>query len=180
MAREIRAFAATIPAGTPIAAPIKFDMSFPVRAVDGLEIIIPSGPNGFVGFAVTNSGQPVIPYNAGAFIVGNNEKIAWPLSDQITSGSWGLLGYNTGRYAHTIYVRFMLDLVVAAAPGLILPSVADISALAGGGAETVTTEQAALAAASSGPAPTTGVLIFTNPPPSRAAPLPPLAPRGFG
>lgn len=114
MASEIQSFAALIPAGTPINAPVAIDLSFPPRIVTEIDIIVPPGPAGNVGFAIGSAGQHVIPANSGAWIITDDEKINWPLEDYINSGSWTLFGYNLGAYNHTIYVRFLLALLNSA------------------------------------------------------------------
>lgn len=108
MATEIRSFGCTVPANTPASAPVAFDTSFPPRIVQGIEIIVPPGPSGLVGFAVQNSGVTVIPYDSDPWIITAAEKIAWPLEAQIDSGAWSLLAYNTGANDHTVYVRYLL------------------------------------------------------------------------
>jgi len=110
MSREIRAFECVIPAGTAKAAPVTFSLAMPARIVDQIDIRIPPGPNGLMGFQLTSSGAQIIPYNAGAFVVANDERLTWPLTNQITSGAWALTGYNTGQYDHTVYVKFLLSL----------------------------------------------------------------------
>lgn len=114
MAREIREFGCIIPAGTPSDAPVTIDMSFPPRIVDEIDVRIPPGPNGLVGFQVANSGVAIIPVGGDTFLVGNDDRITWPLTDYATSGSWQLIGYNAGQYDHTIYVTFKLSLVAPA------------------------------------------------------------------
>lgn len=109
MATEIRRFTATIPAGTPQSAPVSVDMSFPARVVEQIDIRIPPGPMGEVGFALGAAGVRVIPLNAGAWIVGNDEVIEWPLTGLWDSGSWTFTAYNTGRYTHTLEVRFRVS-----------------------------------------------------------------------
>lgn len=108
MASEIRAFTITVPANTPANAPLTFDTSFDPREVEGVEIVLPAGLNGAVGMRILNSNQQSIPANGGGWIVGSGNEIKWPLEDQITSGSWQVQAYNTGRYAHTFYVRYLL------------------------------------------------------------------------
>lgn len=108
-ATEIRTFAAVIPAGTPINAPATIDVSFPARTVDGVTVVVPAGANGAVGFQVLNSGLPVIPYNGDGWVIASQEVITWPLTGQITSGSWQVAGYNLGKYDHTVYLRFLLS-----------------------------------------------------------------------
>lgn len=130
MAREIRQFSATIPAGTLTAAPFTQDMSFPARVVDSVEIVVPSGENGFVGWRLENSGVPVIPYDSDEWIVASGENIAWPLDGYITSGSWQLTGYNTGTFDHTVYVRFLLSLPTAGTTGPLTTAAASSSLFA--------------------------------------------------
>lgn len=110
MAEEIRRFGVTIPAGTAKSAGFTADLSFPARIVTEIEIRIPPGPRGEVGFAIGAAGTPVIPVQPGAYIVGNDEPISWPLEGFWDSGSWTFYGYNTGRYPHTLEVRFLVDL----------------------------------------------------------------------
>lgn len=110
MAQEIRQYTLVIPAGTQPGAPVTLDMGMPAREVQGLEIIVPAGPNGLVGFKITNSGLPVIPYDSDEWIITSGEVISWPLSGYITSGAWEISGYNTGTLDHAVYVRFLLTL----------------------------------------------------------------------
>lgn len=143
MAREIRQFTAVVPAGVTAAAPRSFDMSFPPRTVDTLEIIVPPGPSGVVGFAVTNSGIRVIPYNSDDWIITSNEKIVWPLNGYVDSGSWELLAYNTGNDTHSIYVRFLLSIAGGVGTSETGPSLIDETVLSSTGpaaADTVLSE----------------------------------------
>lgn len=128
MAREVRAFDAVIPAGTPIANPALIDVSFPVRTVMGLDLLVPSGWNGVVGFQIANSGTQVIPIQRGQFVITNDERIHWDLEHQINSGSWQVIGYNTGAYPHTLHLRFLLDVIPLGAGAVDLtPSLTDLS-----------------------------------------------------
>ena len=110
MAREVWYFAAKIPAGTPQSAPITIDCSFPTRVVTSVQWDVPPGPNGLMGFQVANAGVPIIPQPPGTWIVSNDHHHEWELHDQITSGSWQVIGYNTGIYDHTVYVHFLVEL----------------------------------------------------------------------
>lgn len=109
MASELREYAFAIPAGTLASDPASLDCVMPARVVEWITVLVPPGPNGTMGFQIANSSIPVIPSNPGAWIVSNDEVIHWPLENQITSGSWQVLGYNSGVYDHTIYVRFGVD-----------------------------------------------------------------------
>lgn len=123
MAYELRQFTATIPAGTPQAAPVTISLAMPARIVRRVRARIPPGPAGLMGWALASSGVPIIPWNAGAWIVAEDEELTWDLSGQIESGAWQLLGYNTGVYAHSVYLVFEVDppQLVAAGTGVAGP-----------------------------------------------------------
>lgn len=128
MAREIRKFEAKIPAGTAKTAPVTIDVSFPPRVVTQINVRVPPGPNGNLGFQIAAAGNQVIPINLGQFIVANDDRMEWPLTDYIDSGDWQVVGYNTGAYDHTIYVTFLLDLVTTGTDTLAsAPPIADLS-----------------------------------------------------
>lgn len=109
MASEVRHYTITVPAGTPPDAGWTASLDMPPRIVREIEIIVPPGPRGTVGFALGSSGQAVIPRQQGEWIVTDNEQIRWPLETGIDSGGWQLYGYNTGVYPHTLYIRFLVD-----------------------------------------------------------------------
>lgn len=108
MTTEVRWYAVTIPAGTAKAAPLVSALTMPARIVSAIRLRFPPGPRGMVGVAIGSGGQPVIPWNSGAWIVADDETIPWPLDGQIESGAWQLIGYNLGTYDHTIQVGFEL------------------------------------------------------------------------
>lgn len=128
MAREVRAFSVTIPPGTLTTAPVATQTTFPVRIVEAIEVLVPPGPNGLVGFAIRNAGQQVIPYGAAQWVIASGEKIDWPLEQFIESGAWSVLGYNLGVYPHTLQVRYLLQLAGDRGP---LPLGGPIGNLAG-------------------------------------------------
>lgn len=111
MAREVRRFGVTIPAGTTKASGFTADLSFPQRVVRRIEIRVPPGPKGEVGFRLGAAGVQVIPSEAGAYVITDDELIPWDLEGLWDSGSWTLFAYNTGRYPHTLEFRFLVDLV---------------------------------------------------------------------
>ena len=159
MAQFVLARSVTIPAGTAIASPVSADISFPEYEVEAVQIVIPPGPNGNVGFRLANANTQIIPYGSNDWIIGNDEAPVWALQRQITSGSWQVFGYNTGIYNHTLYFRFFVNPVVVS-QGDVTGAPADLSGLAGasaGGSESI------LAAA-----PPTLVVqpILANPPPA--------------
>lgn len=110
MADEVYPFAVTIPAGTLSTAPYTASMRFPTRIVRRITVRVPPGPAGFMGFQIASTGTPVLPSAPGTWIVTDNEDITWDVANMIESGSFQLIGYNTGVYDHTVYVRFEVDI----------------------------------------------------------------------
>lgn len=137
MAQEIRQFQVKIPAGTAKTAGFSADMSFPPRIVTEIEVRVPPGPRGEVGFAIGSAGVPVIPYQSGTWIVTDDADIHWPLENYVDSGSWTLFGYNTGSFDHTLYVTFLLATQAQAASSL--PAPIDPAQLVGDGSTTFPT-----------------------------------------
>lgn len=117
MAREIYEFPVTIPAGTPQAAPQKTDLTMPTRVVDTIEVLVPPGPRGEVGFQLASKGVAFIPRNTQNYIVTDDERIEWPVEGMMDSGAWQLIAYNTGQFAHTVYVRFLVQVSGQTASG---------------------------------------------------------------
>lgn len=115
MAIQVQRFEVAIPTGSTPSAPQTFQMQIGIFSVSFIEVDIPDGPRGSVGFYIASSGKPVIPFTGGSpkFLVLNNTSKHWDLSDQPDSGDWQLIAYNVGGYSHTIGVDFGLELVGA-------------------------------------------------------------------
>ena len=114
MAQEIRTAQATIPAGTPLAAPVTISIAFPSRIVRSVRWRVPHGPSGLMGWQLTSDGVPVIPVARGTWIIADGESDDWPLDGYPDAGNWQVTGYNTGAYNHTVYLTFLLDLITPA------------------------------------------------------------------
>lgn len=123
MASKIYQFAPTIPPATPIAAPYIAPLTFPVYQVDRIEVKIPHGGNGNVGWAITMGGEFVIPYIPNTWIIGDDDDLTWDLDDLPSSGAWQFTAYNLGIWSHAIYLRFLVEPVPNPSPSaLIIPS----------------------------------------------------------
>jgi len=107
MPRELYQRQVLFPAGAPPG--IYADMNLPERIIRRIDVRIPPGPSGNVGFAIYCSLEQVIPYAQGEYIIADDEYLVWELDDYITTGSWQVGGYNIGYYDHTIYLRFHCD-----------------------------------------------------------------------
>lgn len=109
MAYEVRRYSVSIPAGTTAAAPQRTALAMPARIVRRLSVRFPPGPQGQVGVQVGSGGVQVIPWDTGTWLIGDNETLAFDLYGQLESGAWQLIAYNTGAYAHSVYLTFELD-----------------------------------------------------------------------
>lgn len=128
---EIRQYTLTLPPGTPQDHPVKQSMVMPARIVNTIQVIVPPGCNGVVGWRITNSGLPIIPYGSDPWVITSGETINWPISGAIDSGSWGIEGFNLGINLHSVYVR-MLVIPPAAGHGPAPVDLAPLTALTSG------------------------------------------------
>src|SRR6266576_3535614 len=115
MAIELRIFDVTTVAGTAKATPLVTSLAFPPRLVERIQVVVPPGPNGQLGFQFTTGGQQIFPVTPGKFFIASGEVVDLALTDQISSGAWQLTTYNTGQFDHTVQVRFHLNVVTATA-----------------------------------------------------------------
>jgi hypothetical protein len=139
MATEVRSFQVTIPAATAIASPVTVNTSFPSMTVDVVHIRVPSGPSGLMGFRLTMGNSQVIPINLGAWLIMDDDKVEWPLTNLPNSGQWAVTGYNTDIYDHQIYIDFLLSPLGSASQAAQqqaqqqAQAVNDVLAMSGGG-----------------------------------------------
>lgn len=109
MTQRIETAQITVTAGTAIAAPAVTALSLRDAVLDRLEIRVPPGPSGLVGFMLLHSGQQVIPFASGTWIVTDDEKIGWDLTGYPTGDKWSVSAYNLDVYSHTLYFRLLLN-----------------------------------------------------------------------
>lgn len=109
MSDRIEWFSITVPAGTPKSAPVTFPCVFQQGYVIEVDIKVPPGPTGNLGFFIAAGGSQYIPRTIGSFVMPDNDYITWPLTNAIDSGSWAVVGFNTGIYDHTIQVGFQIN-----------------------------------------------------------------------
>lgn len=132
MASQVYAFAVTVTAGTSESDPQVTDIAIPPSKVSQVDFVIPPGPSGLMGFALTMAGNTVVPINDGAYIVTDDEHISWQLTDLPDSGAWQLTAYNTDVFDHTVYVRLHADpAALQPVPSLTLIDSASLSQAAG-------------------------------------------------
>lgn len=135
MAREVRKYTVTIPAGTAIATPQTTSIAFPIRVVRSVDWRIPPGAQGVMGWQLAMGGVQVVPYGSDTWVVDDGTAGTFTLDGYPDSGAWQVIGYNTGAFAHSVFLTFHLDLVERPKPvpqqisGPLLSSVMDLSRL---------------------------------------------------
>ena len=109
MAERILPLTCVIPANTTVATPAVFPLVFPSADVERIDVRIPPGPSGQVGFFVGNGGGSYIPDTLGTWIIGDNDYITWPTTNAPNNGNWNVTAYNTDLVPHTLYVYFLVS-----------------------------------------------------------------------
>lgn len=79
--------------------------------VDKVRIIIPDGHSGLTGIALGFGHQPVIPFNPGAFISGNDERYDYDLGDYPPGVAWSVFLCNSDLQSHSWETRWQLNLM---------------------------------------------------------------------
>jgi hypothetical protein len=102
-------FQPTTPANTASSSPYTADMIFPPLEVDIIEWMVPTGPQGNLGWQLMYNNALVIPQN-GTWIITDGEFGRWEIDELPTAGSWGFQGYNSDTVNdHTVYLRFLVS-----------------------------------------------------------------------
>lgn len=112
MASEVHQFSAVIPAGTPFSAPVTIELGQANYEIESVDLEVPPGPSGLMGFYVALSGQQWLPWEMGEWIIWNDRTESWLTNDQVTNGGWEIVGYNNGVYDHMVTVRFHVNPIV--------------------------------------------------------------------
>lgn len=109
MADRIELFQVTCPLGTAITTPFTQALSMPECDVERIEVTIPKGPSGLMGFRFRHSAQVVIPYSGSNWIVTDGEVLNWAVANYPTGDKWSLQMYNTDIFDHTVYIRMLVN-----------------------------------------------------------------------
>lgn len=109
MAQRVEIVDVTVPLGTAKATPATFPLTWREGYIEFVEVKVPPGPSGLVGFQVLHSGARIIPKGANTFLVTDNETIRWDLEHFPSGASWSIRAYNTGAFDHTLQFRFGIN-----------------------------------------------------------------------
>src|SRR5258708_7133119 len=104
MADRIESPVITVPAGTTVAAPQTTALALRDAVLERIEVRIPPGPSGLVGFAFLHSGQQVIPFRSGDWVIADDDRLDWNLDGLPIGNKWSVQAYNLDVYNHSLYL----------------------------------------------------------------------------
>jgi hypothetical protein len=107
---------ATIPAGTPQGSDVTLELTLDNWIVEQVDLEVPRGPAGNMGFYLANNGVTWIPYQAGEYFVWDDHDQSFPVTDYPTGSGWEITGYNTGTYDHDVIVTFHVNAITPTGP----------------------------------------------------------------
>lgn len=145
MASRVELFDVTVTAGTPRTAPAVTATAFDDATVDVIEVLVPIGCNGLVGFQLRHSNAGIFPREDDRWIIANGETVRWDSQVPIDSGTWAIRAYNEGIHNHTLYVRmYVRENAVRATTGARPLDIAQPNQVAPASTEPGLTEEGAL------------------------------------
>lgn len=98
-------FTVAIAAGTPAAAPVVTNMQTGPVVLDEVQVRVPPGPAGNVGFRLLVAGQQVLPWGQALnWVIADGELLEFAMGLDVDS-QVTLQAYNTDVFAHTLWVR---------------------------------------------------------------------------
>jgi len=114
MSDRLEWFSITVPAGSTRTNPHKTSLAFQQGEVIEIDVKVPPGPAGNVGFFISAGGERYVPRTPGSFIVPDDDYFTWPMVNAINTGSWSFTAFNTDIYDHLIQVGFQVNELVFA------------------------------------------------------------------
>lgn len=102
----------TVPANTAQATPINQPILLGLCKVDKVQITFPPGCSGLVGAAIYAGGSPAYPNQSNKYLAFDDLTFNQDVANQINSGQWAVVAYNTDVIPHTLQVIFHADYLV--------------------------------------------------------------------
>lgn len=109
MAERVLQSTAVIPAGTPFAAPATVKLPFDGWDIELIDLEVPPGPTGALGFQLANNGRPWIPRSVGEWLTWDDHVESFVPTGYPSAGGWQVIGWNVGAYDHAVVVRFHVN-----------------------------------------------------------------------
>lgn len=106
MATRVLPFTVVVPPDTLSTAPINVPLNLDGWDIERIDLEVPAGSSGLMGFQLYNNGVGFIPYGINQWIVWDEVRESYYLEDQPNAGGWECVAYNDGNYAHSVTLRF--------------------------------------------------------------------------
>lgn len=116
-ASRVEVFDVAVPANTAQANAIETPTRWAPGELVSVDVRIPDGASGLVGFRILYAHGQAIPTTPGSWIIGNDDLFQTDVLGYLNGGEWSILAYNLDRFPHSLHVRYF---------------VADLSRLGGG------------------------------------------------
>lgn len=123
MAERVLQSTAVINAGTPFAAPMTVALPFDGWDIEQIDLEVPPGPTGALGFQLANNGRPWIPRSPGEWLTWDDHAESFIPTGYPSGGGWQVIGWNVGAYNHAVVVRFHVNPVEPPAASVAQPVV---------------------------------------------------------
>jgi hypothetical protein len=115
VAERVLQHVTTIPAGTPDTAPWVEALGFHDWDVERIDLIVPPGPAGTMGFYLANNGVPWVPRALNEWLVFDDRELIVVPTGYPTGTGWQIVGYNDGKYDHDVIALFHVNAIDVAA-----------------------------------------------------------------
>jgi hypothetical protein len=116
----------TFPPNTPASAPVVFNMTNADILLVRVDVKVPPGPGGAMGFQMLYAGNVFLPWGPlTQFLVLDNDDIGFDVNTEI-GGPMQVRGYNTGFWPHSIYLRFEYIPIGAVSSGIVIPQIVSL------------------------------------------------------
>lgn len=112
MADQLFVYDVTCPASTPSTSPLEVaQLSGGLYVVEQVRLVLPAGHAGLTGIALAFGHQAVIPYNAGAYISGDDETFDYQLGDYPNGVPWTVFLVNNDTQSHIWELRWQVNIL---------------------------------------------------------------------
>lgn len=107
-ASRVEVYDVAVPALTPKAAPLETPTVWTPGELVSVDVRIPDGAAGLVGFRILYAHAQAIPTTPGAWIIGNDDLFQADAIGYLNGGQWSVLAYNLDNFPHTLHVRYFV------------------------------------------------------------------------
>lgn len=107
-ASRVEVFDVLVPPLTPKAAPLETMTTWAAGELVSVDVRIPDGAAGLVGFRLLYAHGQTIPTTPGAWIIGNDDLFQADAIGYLNGGQWSVSAYNLDNFAHSLHVRYFV------------------------------------------------------------------------